>query len=384
MKRARVVLVGIGGYGATYAHEILEHENPSIDLVGAVDPFPEKSRFYPLFQDKNVPIYPSMEEFFAHSPADLAVISTPIFLHTEQILTALSHGADVLCEKPLCADANDIPRLLDAEKKSGKTVHIGYQMSYSDAITSLKADLDSGKFGAPIELKALVLRPRTRDYFARGVGWAGKLKTVDGRLVFDSVANNAAAHYLFNLLHMIPDTPKHLNAELLRANPIENFDTCNITFSLRGVPCQFVATHAVNRLIDTLFLYQFERATVCYSATDPNGVLPDWYTDFGNVVARLESGEMISYGNPLENPCRKLHYAVECTLAETTHPIVCGITETALHTRLINTIQNEFTILPIKPDLIREENNVIFAQGLFEQAIHCFHDPTQSLLHFAE
>ena len=129
----------------------------------------------------------------------------------------------------MCADENDIELIRAAQDKSGKFVYIGYQWSYSDAITTLKADVQNKKLGDLIETKTLILRPRTRDYFERGVGWAGKIKTADGKLVYDSVANNSAAHYLFNMLYIMDDgngiKPENVSAELLRANNIENFDT---------------------------------------------------------------------------------------------------------------------------------------------------------------
>ena len=62
-----------------------------------------------------------------------------------------------MCEKPLCADKNDIDRLIKARDKSGKFVYIGYQWSHSEAIEAVKKDCMSGLFGKPIRLKTLVL-----------------------------------------------------------------------------------------------------------------------------------------------------------------------------------------------------------------------------------
>ena len=52
-------------------------------------------------------MFADMESFYKTNKADLAVISTPIFLHTQHILTALGSGSNVLCEKPLCSDEKD-------------------------------------------------------------------------------------------------------------------------------------------------------------------------------------------------------------------------------------------------------------------------------------
>ena len=44
MKKANVVLVGIGGYGEIYVEDIFGNPHPSINLIGAVEPYPERCR----------------------------------------------------------------------------------------------------------------------------------------------------------------------------------------------------------------------------------------------------------------------------------------------------------------------------------------------------
>jgi len=173
LKPVSVVLVGIGGYGETFVREIFENPDELIELVGVVDPFPERCMWLKLIKQREVPIYCNMEEFYSKNSADLAVISTPIFLHTQHMLTALKYGSNVLCEKPLCSDESDIDALFEAQKKAGKFIYIGYQWSYSDAITELKRDILNGRFGELVGMKTLILRPRDRDYFESGRQWRG-------------------------------------------------------------------------------------------------------------------------------------------------------------------------------------------------------------------
>ncbi|MBQ2889086.1 MAG: Gfo/Idh/MocA family oxidoreductase, partial [Clostridia bacterium] len=80
MKKINVLLVGIGGYGALFVEEILNNTNPLIELAGVVDPFPERCSLLEKLKSENVQIFSDMESFFKENTADLAVISTPIFL----------------------------------------------------------------------------------------------------------------------------------------------------------------------------------------------------------------------------------------------------------------------------------------------------------------
>lgn len=261
-----------------------------------------------------------MDDLYANHAVDLTVISTPIFLHAVQIIKALEHGSNVLCEKPLCADELDIDRIAAAKEKSGKFVYIGYQWSYSPAITNLKKDVLAGKLGTLTEMKCLVLRPRNRDYFSRGVGWAGKIKTADGQLIYDSVANNSAAHYLFNMMFLMGEEGQaaeayDISAELLRGNPIENFDTSKISFKmLNGAKACFIAAHPVNKGIEPVFEYQFEKGTVYYaneSIDASYGLMPEDYTEYGQIVAYMNDGTKTAYGDPMSNNCKKMHDAVQ-------------------------------------------------------------------------
>ena len=392
MNKVNILLVGIGGYGGTYAREVIENPSEKINVAGVVEPFPERSMWTEEFIKRGINIYPDMESFYKEKSADLAVISTPIFLHTKHILSALENGSNVMCEKPLCADENDIEIMVQAQKKSGKFVSVGYQMSFSDAIERLKRDTGKGKYGKLLEMKTLVLRPRDKNYFGRGVGWAGKIKTKDGMLVYDSVANNSAAHYLYNMLHVMGEKhtvaePKNVKAELLRANNIENFDISKIDFTIEGAKCSFIGIHPVNKAVEPIFEYRFEKGTVYYSALHSEEafpLMPAEYTEYENIVGILENGEKIIYGNPNNDECRKLYKAVDDILQASKENGPCSIEMAAVHTKLINYIQKEYNVLNVRNELIKEENNLIYVDGLFEKGIECYKDINQSLLLFAE
>lgn len=390
MKQVNVVLVGIGGYGEIYVEEIFNSTNPLINLVGAVEPYPERSRYYDEFKKRNIPIYCSMKDFFKQNSADLTVISTPLFLHTEHIVEALNNNSNVLCEKPLCSDVNDIEIIRSAQIKSGKFVYIGYQWSYSDAITSLKRDIVGKKFGKLIEMKTLVLRPVNRSYFTRGVGWAGKIKTSDGKFVYDSIANNSAAHYLFNMLYVATDNdkviPENLSAELLRANEIENFDVSKINFTLNDAKVCFIAAHPVEKRLEPVFEYRFEKGIVyysCFKTDEACSLLSHEYNDYGNIVAVMNDGSKKVYGDPMADSCNKLHIAVKDAANGICEEGPCGIDISSTHTRLINKIQSLFDIRDVKEDYLKVKDNILYVDGLFEKALECYKKTDASIAEFA-
>src|SRR5665647_117886 len=173
-KKVSILLVGIGGYGNLYVNELLDHgDEHNVEIAGIVDPFPQGCKRFNDLQQADIPMYRLMEEFYQINKADLAIVSSPIHYHCEQVCIALSNGSNVLCEKPISATPVEAMKMLEMQKRTGKIVGIGYQWSYSKAMLDLKKDILKGVFGKPVRLKTLVLWPRDKKYFARG--WAGKV-----------------------------------------------------------------------------------------------------------------------------------------------------------------------------------------------------------------
>ena len=74
----KTVLIGVGGYGATYLNPFVSGilDWKEMDLAGVVDPYAGASPHYQLLQDKKVPIYRALSDFYAEKNADLAVIAS--------------------------------------------------------------------------------------------------------------------------------------------------------------------------------------------------------------------------------------------------------------------------------------------------------------------
>ena len=148
MAKVKVMLAGIGGYGTGYLARMIEkYDAGEIEVAGLVDPYPQSCRHLAAVEARGFKIYASIDEFYAENTCDLAVISTPIQFHTTQILTALSKGSHVLCEKPMTGDPADVEKLIKAREESGKFIMIGYQWSHAKAILAMKADVMAGVYG---------------------------------------------------------------------------------------------------------------------------------------------------------------------------------------------------------------------------------------------
>lgn len=329
MKQA-VVLIGMNGYGEHYLDALLKRED--ITFAGIVEIHPEKSSLLEQVKQRGIPIFSAMDAFYQDNQADLAIIATPIHLHTEQAILALRHGSNVLCEKPIFADMRDQMKWEQAISESGKWAAIGFNWSFTAPILELKKDIQSGLYGKPKQLKTMVLWPRDEAYFSRS-SWSGKLMAADGRQIRDSVANNAAAHFIHNMLfvlgHKLQETMqiKRLEAELYRANDIETFDTCAIRMHTEsGCELLFYGSHATETEQGPQFLYTFEKGYIVY----------DCNLDQGIITTYTEDGQEKIYGNPQANHLDKLDY---CIAALTDDSAIPCTYETALgHAAIIEAL----------------------------------------------
>ena len=274
-----IVLSGIGGYGNLYVDALLGNMGiKGLTFAGVVDPFPEGCRRLTELKEKGIPIFDTMDSFYKTKHADLSVISSPIHFHKDQSCLALSNGSNVLCEKPVAASVDEAKQMIQAKENSKRFLAIGYQWSYSSAILNLKKDIMVGKFGKPKILKTIVLWPRDKAYYARR--WAGKIRDEEGRLILDSVASNATAHYLHNMFFVLgeeidkSDVPVQVKAELYRANDIENFDTTALYVKTKNeADIYYYASHAILESNGPIFEYVFGNGTVSYDGSMHKGCL---------------------------------------------------------------------------------------------------------------
>ena len=363
-----ILLVGAGGYATIYADALLACTDPDVKWVGVVDPYIENSAAKDKICAATIPVYADMDAFYRESTADLVLIATPPFLHRAQSICALSHGANVLCEKPVAPTVAEAEEMLAAEERYGKFIAVGYQWSYSDEIQALKRDVLNGTLGAPVSLKTLISWPRNRAYYARGGGWGGRISK-DGITVLDSVASNACAHYLHNMLFVLGDSmetsaaPDTVAAQLYRANDIENFDTCAIKMGMRNkAELLFIASHVGKQSYEPEFEYVFENAVVRYREGDPDG----------EIVAYFKDGGTKSYGRPHNHTLKK---AWDCVRAirEGTRP-VCTVATAIEHTRVIDRLWRECEIKNFVPSLIREDtaDNRVYVDGLYEKMLAAY------------
>ena len=292
----RVLLLGVCGYGSNYIKEISERDIPGVRIEGICEVVPNVADLYPIIREQNIPIYKSPEEFYREHQADLAVVSTPIHLHYQQIVTCLQNGSNVLTEKPVCTSVQGARKLEELERQTGKFISVGYQLNYSRDVLALKQDILSGKFGKPVSMKALHAMRRGDKYYARN-GWAGRI-TVNNCAVNDSPFNNACAHQFQIMTFLLGDRMDRamelarVEAEPYKANRhVENFDAIAIhAETVNRVPVWYFTAHALQeKKLGPVAEYRFEKGTVYFGRDYGSGPKAEY-------VSEGDDGTVTDYG----------------------------------------------------------------------------------------
>lgn len=295
----RVLLLGVCGYGSNYIKEISERDIPGVRIEGICEVVPNVADLYPIIREQNIPIYKSPGEFYREHQADLAVVSTPIHLHYQQIVTCLQNGSNVLTEKPVCTSVQGARKLEELERQTGKFISVGYQLNYSRDVLALKQDILSGKFGKPVSMKALHAMRRGDKYYARN-GWAGRI-AVNNCAVNDSPFNNACAHQFQIMTFLLGDRMDRamelarVEAEPYKANRhVENFDAIAIhAETVNRVPVWYFTAHALQeKKLGPVAEYRFEKGTVYFGRDYGSGPKAEYVyegddgtvTDYGKIA----------------------------------------------------------------------------------------------------
>ncbi|EDY84088.1 Oxidoreductase family, NAD-binding Rossmann fold protein [Verrucomicrobiia bacterium DG1235] len=255
----QVALIGVSGYATVYVDWLLDaHKSKRIRIV-ALSVLPDELDLPAVTKIRNrgAKIVTSYQKLFASDAPriDLCYIPTGIQWHARMAIAALRANCNVLVEKPLAGSVEDVERVQQVERETGKWVAVGFQDMYTSEIAELKNNLIKGEIGKVEAIAMLGAWPRPESYYLRN-HWAGKLQA-DGAQVLDSPLNNAFAHFINLSLYLASsqiETSSKVevtSADLYRAHNIESFDTAVVSArSSDDVLFWFGVSHACQTSIE--------------------------------------------------------------------------------------------------------------------------------------
>jgi predicted dehydrogenase len=103
-------------------------------------------------------------KLLVEAPVDAVVISTPNFLHADQIRESLERGTHIAVDKPTTINPADCKELVQTAADRKVLFATLAQRRYEDIYQTMKEIIDRGGVGTPVLIQYLM----THEHFSRG------------------------------------------------------------------------------------------------------------------------------------------------------------------------------------------------------------------------
>lgn len=343
-------LTGLGGYaGAIEQFLATEQAKPDAPFrLAAVCEPDQKTHAAKIaeLQAKGIKVVADVDALLAIKEIEAVWLPLPIDLHRPFTEKALAAGKTVICEKPAAGSVDDVDAMITARDRAKRNAVIAYQDVYDPTTKPLKQALLDGRIGKIKHATIIACWPRNDQYYARAA-WAGRLQR-NGSWVLDSPANNACAHYMNIPLFLMgaklenSAVPLAVEAELYRANPIENYDTISMRITLdTGATLLVVLTHACESLVQQQVVIHGEKGKV--TRTNESVVIE---SPAGN-----ETWDRVQHGDARQYLLRRICDDLRGRANTTT--LLSTLESARSHTVAINAASEAIPVLTVPADAMR-------------------------------
>lgn len=159
-KVLKVGIIGCGGI-ANSKHMTSLSKIPEVQMTAFCDIILEKAEEAAgKFGTEGAKAYADYKELLKDGSIDVIHVCTPNKSHAVITIAALEAGKHVMCEKPMAKTAADALKMVEAAKRTGKKLTIGYQNRYRDDSQYLKTLCSEGELGDIYFAKAHAIRRR--------------------------------------------------------------------------------------------------------------------------------------------------------------------------------------------------------------------------------
>src|SRR5215468_6881337 len=218
-------IVGLGWWGRTLVEAVNGGQSNEINFVaGAARTHTDDLKAFA--KQQKFELYDSYEKLLNHPRLDAVVLATPHSLHVEQVVQAAEHKKHVFCEKPFALTRAGAERAVNAVKKAGVTLGLGYNRRWHPEMTKLRNQIDAGDLGIILHVEATMTFPNA--LMLKGDAWrADKEETPCGGLTPMGV------HAVDGMIDLCGPIGEVYCQSFRRVVEIDSDDTTSILFRMK-------------------------------------------------------------------------------------------------------------------------------------------------------
>ena len=160
MAKLKIGIIGCGGI-ANGKHMPSLKKVADAEMVAFCDIIEERAeKAAKEFGTPDAKVYTDYKELLKDGSIDVVHVCTPNREHSFITVDALEAGKHVMCEKPMAKTYAEAKKMLDAAKRTGKKLTIGYQGRQNPESQYVKKVCDAGELGDIYFAKAHAIRRR--------------------------------------------------------------------------------------------------------------------------------------------------------------------------------------------------------------------------------
>jgi len=160
MNKVKVGIIGVGGI-ANGKHMPSLAKLKNVEMVAFCDIIEERAiEGAKKYGTPDAKVFTDYRDLLAIKEIDVVHVLTPNNAHAPITIAALEAGKHVMCEKPMAKNSEEARAMLEAAKRTGKKLTIGYQNRFRPDSLYLKKMCDNGELGEIYFAKAQAIRRR--------------------------------------------------------------------------------------------------------------------------------------------------------------------------------------------------------------------------------
>lgn len=245
----RVAIMGLGSYGTRVAEAMQGCKKAR--LVGVISGTPSKIKAWQAkynIPEKNCYNYETFDAIRDNPDIDAVYVITPNALHHDEVIRVAKAGKHVICEKPMSINARDGQEMVDACKKAGVKLLVGYRMHFEPHTLEVIRQRKAGNFG-----KVLFFQGLSGFIIGDPTQWRlNKALSGGGAMMDIGIYSVNGSRY------MIGEDPIWVTAQATKTDPVKFKDGIDETIQFQlgfpgGAVASCLSTYSLNNL-DRFFL----------------------------------------------------------------------------------------------------------------------------------
>ncbi len=239
-------IVGLGRWGRNLVGSV-QGRSEQLRFTHAVVRHPDAARDFAA--QHGLELSTDYGRVLSDARIQAVVLATPHSLHAGQIVAAAAAGKAVFCEKPLALKRVDAARAIEACRRSGVALGLGYNKRFWPSMREMKRIVESGALGGILHVEGHFSNETTGRFYA---GWRSEdAESPAGGLTATGV-------HVLDALIDLAGPARRVSAQLLgHGSGPEPLDTLTVVFEfanrasgvlacVRSTP-QFWRVHAFGR-----------------------------------------------------------------------------------------------------------------------------------------